>query len=118
MGKRKFFPEWFAAASVTIDSTGQPWLVAQDGEGLRVGLGATNLLDADSNPKFAVQLMLGRVAYALSAKNHYREAMPQFQQDWALLLQAIERFRATPSFSIASKDSVSAAPAVAAAPVQ
>jgi hypothetical protein len=37
--------------------------------------------------------MLGRIAYALKAKNHMQETMHAFRQDWTLLEQSRARVR-------------------------
>jgi hypothetical protein len=48
-------------------------------------------MSAESDPELAFQLMLGRVGYVLRAKNHMRETMEEFQQDWVLLEQTRDR---------------------------
>jgi hypothetical protein len=38
--------------------------------------------------------MLGRVGYALRAKNHMRETMDEFRKDWSLLEESRDRLLA------------------------
>ncbi len=58
-----------------------------------MGIESDNLLAAGSDAGLALQLMIGRVEYALKAKNHMRETMPEFRADWALLQGARLRVR-------------------------
>ncbi len=108
------FPAWYAEAKVWTDAAGEPWMTQPDGEGREVGLSTANLVAPESEPRLAVQLMLAKVSYALEAKNHYRETMPLFEQDWKLMQAAVSRLRAAPSFSLAERrEGADAAPAVA-----
>ena len=101
-GKKKnkknkvLFPTAFAEASVTVDAEGLPWLHIADADGVtrQVGLSSANLLAPSSDPRLAFSLMLGRVSYALLAKDHFRESMPEFQKDWSLLERAQARLAA------------------------
>ena len=96
------FPDWYAHAVVTVDAAGDPWMHEDEPGERTVGLSSSDLLASGSDPRLAVQLMLARVAYALAAKNHYRETMPEFEADWQLLRQAVQRLDASMDFSIAS----------------
>jgi hypothetical protein len=86
------FLQQYASATASVDAAGHPWLTLATGDPTRrVGIGTDNLLAPDSDPQLAFQLMLGRVDYALKAKNHMQETMPEFRQDWALLEQTQSR---------------------------
>ena len=90
----RVFPKAYHAAEVEVDSAGDAWItVATDGGARRVGIESDNLLAAGSDAGLALQLMIGRVEYALKAKNHMRETMPEFRADWALLQGARLRVR-------------------------
>jgi hypothetical protein len=93
------FPPQYATATAIVDRNNLPWLdfpvsPASDTT-RRVGISTENILAPDSDPETAFQLMLHRVAYALQAKNHLRETMPEFRQDWSLLEQTQDRLRTT-----------------------
>ncbi len=93
--KKQQFPALFAKAPVSVDADGLPWL-HDDPSGRVVGLSSLNVLAPGSDPELALQLMLGRVQYVLRAKDRFRESMPEFRLDWALLDQARQRWlRAT-----------------------
>ena len=107
-GGKQLFPASYAMAPATVDDRGLPWLALTVGpltdlSARQVGLSSANLLAPGSDPALALQLMLGRVAYQMRAKNHMREPMEEFDQDWALLEQAHQRFLARePSTSVAT----------------
>ncbi len=85
------FPAWFSSGVVTVDDAGDAWLARGPESLRRVGVGSANLLADTSDPEMAAQLILARVSYALRAKDHYRETLPEFKQDWVLLQAAIGR---------------------------
>lgn len=88
LGKR-LFPEVYDSAEATVDADGSAWMsVVQDGISHRVGVSSNSVLADGSDSTLAFQLMLGRVGYALHAKNHIRETMPEFREDWTLMEQA------------------------------
>jgi hypothetical protein len=92
--RKHLFPPQYATGAALIDRDGHPWLTFGDGPtSQRVGISSENILSPESDPKLAFQLMLGRVAYALTAKNHEQETMQEFRQDWALLEQAQARLQ-------------------------
>lgn len=93
--KKIEIPKSFAAGSVNIDGSGNPWLIVGRHDSPRsVGLTSATVLAPGSDPVLAYQLMLGRVAYMLSAKNHMREDLEMFRADWSLLRQAHNRVNA------------------------
>jgi hypothetical protein len=88
LGHKRFFQKQLDTAVATVDADGNPWLVIEsDGSTRQIGVSSRNLLADQSDPAFTFQLMLGRVGFALHAKNHMRETMEEFRQDWALLEQ-------------------------------
>jgi hypothetical protein len=88
------FPPHYAAATALVDKQGHPWLLFGDGPSpRRVGISSANILSSESDPELAFQLMLSHIAQALRAKNHTRETMQEFRQDWALLEKAQSRLQ-------------------------
>jgi hypothetical protein len=91
------FLRQYASATALVDKQGHPWLTFGDGPSpRRVGISSANLLSSESDPELAFQLMLGRIAYTLKAKNHMQETMQEFRQDWALLEQTRSRVQSLP----------------------
>jgi hypothetical protein len=69
-----------------LDTDGALWMkVYRDGETVAVGLSASNVLAADSDPALARELVLSRVNEILDSPKHSRESMAEFRQDWARL---------------------------------
>jgi hypothetical protein len=96
LGHKRLFQKQFATATATVDADGNPWLTIEiDGVTRQVGISSQNVLVAESDPALTFQLMLGRVGFALRAKNHMRETMGEFRQDWALLERTRLRLLAT-----------------------
>jgi hypothetical protein len=94
---KHLFPPQYATATALVDRQGRPWLTFGDGPApRRVGISSENILSSESDPELAFQLMLGRVAYALQAKNRMQETMQEFRQDWSLLEQARIRVQSQP----------------------
>ncbi len=93
---KRLFPPAFDTGSVTVDEKGRPWLSVKESEMVRrVGLSSANVLAPSSDPELAAELMLGRVGYAVQAKNHFRESMPELLEDWSLLQAALARLERT-----------------------
>ena len=94
--RKHFFPAGFNHDPVTVDADGGLWLAVESGGVSRqVGLGSRNLLSPESDPRLAFQLMLGRVAFELHARDRLRESLPEFKQDWDLLEKAQARLQPT-----------------------
>jgi hypothetical protein len=90
---RAVFRELQAHGRMYLDDRQQPWLeVTQQGAVVRVGLSAGNILDAQSDRRLALQLLLARTSALLSPNAKHRELWTDFQNDWALL-QAAEEAR-------------------------
>jgi hypothetical protein len=93
-GSGRFFPQQYGEATASVDPQGHPWLTLEiGGTPRRVGIRSDNLLSLDSDPEAAFQLMLGRIGYVLAAKNHLRETIEEFHQDWSLLEQTQARLQ-------------------------
>ncbi len=91
-GKKQFFPKQYDSGKAAVDDEGAPWLTVEtNGIARTVGISSANLLSDRSDPTLAYQLMLGRVGYALHAKNHSRESLVEFEKDWALLERSRDR---------------------------
>jgi hypothetical protein len=90
--EHKRFPQEYDKGTASVDGEGQPWLTIKvNDEERRVGVASGNVMAPESDPELAFELMLGRVGYVLRAKNHMRETMEEFQQDWKLLEQTRDR---------------------------
>jgi hypothetical protein len=82
----------------SADGHGALWMEFPDrGETIKVGLSASNILAAWSDPRTAYELILARAQQVLKSPKHGRETMLEFRQDWELLQTA----RVKNSFSIA-----------------
>ena len=88
----RVFPRAYRTGEVEIDAAGDPCMtLTMDGVSRRVGISSENVLLPGSDAALAFQMMMGRVEYALRAKDHTRETMPEFREDWALLVSARKR---------------------------
>ena len=88
------FPAEWGKATGTVDGNGGAWLhLSPEAPEQLVGIDTETLLAPGSDPRFAHQLMLYRVAYVLHEKGRMREGLVQFREDWLLLQQAGERLR-------------------------
>ncbi len=72
------------------DSDGAAWMqLSENGESIRVGVSASNVLARESNPQSSrYQLLLARTSVFLKSPKHRRETMLEFHQDWANLQRA------------------------------
>jgi hypothetical protein len=84
-----FFKRLDKSGTPTVDGNGMIWMEISDrGESSRVGLSASNILAANSNPRLAYELILARTHSVLKSPKHSRETMLEFKNDWALLQYA------------------------------
>ena len=76
-----------------MDENGAVWVELADVDEIvrEVGLAASNVNDAGSDPRLAYMIMLMRVGDMLHRSSKNRELMPYFEDDWALLLEARQR---------------------------
>jgi hypothetical protein len=80
------FKRFDQAGSPFADDHGALWMKVPEGGGTAVvGLNASNVLDRDSDPKLAQELILGRIDRVLKSPKHSRERALEFKQDWANL---------------------------------
>lgn len=69
-----------------VDEDGALWMETPGrGQISRVGLSASNILEANSDAQMAYELMLWRTNDVLKSPKHSRETMPEFNKDWQLL---------------------------------
>jgi hypothetical protein len=83
---KHFFKELDRTGTASVDNDGSVWMeISQNGEPLKVGLSADNVLDHGSNPHLACEFLIARAAQVLKSPRHRRETMQEFQRDWANL---------------------------------
>lgn len=75
------------AGTPVLDGNGAIWMQLPD-EAATVGVSASNVLDPESDPRLAYQLLLARTERVLTSPKHSRETMAELKQDWALLRDA------------------------------
>jgi len=86
---KKFFQRLGEAGPPVADHNGALWMEVSDGgESSRVGLSASNIFSADSNPEVAYELVLARIGRVLKSPKHSRENMTEFKKDWEMLQYA------------------------------
>ena len=84
-----FFKHLDEKGTASIDSDGAAWmLLSENGESVRVGVSASNILAGESDPQLSREFLLARVSTFLRSPKHRRETMPEFHQDWANLKHA------------------------------
>jgi hypothetical protein len=82
----RFFRHLEEAGTASVDSDGAAWMeLSENGETLRVGVSASNVLAEGSNPQLSYELLLVRTRTFLKSPKHRRETMAEFRQDWASL---------------------------------
>ena len=62
--------------------------IVENGEPLRVGVSANNVLGRGSNVHVAYKLLLARTQSELKSPKHSRETIQDFKVDWAKLERA------------------------------
>jgi hypothetical protein len=74
------------SSTVSADDNGALWMNFRGDEPpLRIGISASNIFAAGSDPQFAYQIILARMEDELKSPKHSRETMLDFKQDWTLL---------------------------------
>jgi hypothetical protein len=82
----RLFKQLDEAGTPLIDGDGALWLeIPGNGETIRVGVSADNILAHGSDSQLAYELLLARSNRVLKSPKHSRETMAEFKQDWALL---------------------------------
>ena len=98
----RVFPKAYREGEIWVDEAGGVWMTLEvDGVSRRVGISSGTVMAAGSDTGLAFQIMLGRVEYALKAKNHLRETIPEFRADWALMEAAEQRERGVATTDVA-----------------
>src|ERR1700730_5712209 len=64
---------------------------------LRIGISASNIFAAGSDPQLAYQIVLARMEDELKSPKHSRETMLDFKQDWTLLADVRARGLTVPA---------------------
>jgi len=101
----RYFKRLDARGTPAADANGALWLdIPMNGETLRVGLSAGNLLASESDANLANELVLARARDVLKSPKHRRETMAEFKRDWAVL-QAARRKSATLTAGLSSAGS-------------
>jgi hypothetical protein len=87
--RSRFFKLLDEKGTASVDSDGAAWMqLSENGESIRVGVSASNVLARESNPQLSYQLLLARTSVFLKSPKHRRETMLEFHQDWANLQRA------------------------------
>jgi hypothetical protein len=78
-----FFQRLDEAGTPVADQNGALWIKFSAGdETSKLGLSASNILSAGSDPELAYELVLARIGRVLKSPKHSRETMVEFKQDW------------------------------------
>ena len=84
-----FFKFLDEKGTASVGSDGAAWMqLSENGESVRVGVSASNVLAGQSDPQLGRELLFARVATFLKGPKHRRETMLEFHQDWSNLRQA------------------------------
>jgi len=80
------FKKLGGSGTISAHANGALWMnFAGDEPALRIGISASNIFAAGSDPQFAYQIILARMEDELKSPKHSRETMLDFKQDWTLL---------------------------------
>ena len=81
-----FFRVLDGKGTATLDADGAAWMqLSENGESVSVGVSASNVLAAQSDPQLSHGLLLARVSSFLKSPKHRRETMFEFREDWSNL---------------------------------
>jgi hypothetical protein len=84
-----FFKHLDEKGTASVESDGGAWMqLSENGETVRVGVSASNVLAGESDPQLSREFLLARVSTFLKSPKHRRETMPEFHQDWGNLKRA------------------------------
>ena len=84
-----FFKVLDEKGTASVDSDGAAWIqLSENGESLRIGVSASNVMSPGSNPQLSYELLLARTSTFLKSPKHRRETMLEFHQDWVNLQRA------------------------------
>jgi hypothetical protein len=83
---KSVFKKLGESATISADADGALWMnFAGEEAPLHIGISASNIFAAGSDPQFAYQIILARMQEELKSPKHSRETMLDFKQDWTLL---------------------------------
>lgn len=83
---KRVFKKLCESGTISVDANGALWMnFAGEEPPLRIGISASNIFAAGSDPQFAYQIILARMEDELKSPKHSRETMLDFKQDWTLL---------------------------------
>src|ERR1700722_14063487 len=83
---KRVFKKLGESSTISVDADGALWMnFAGEEPPLRIGISASNIFAAGSDPQFAYQIILARMEDELKSPKHSRETMLDFKQDWTLL---------------------------------
>jgi hypothetical protein len=84
-----FFKHLDEKGTVSLDAAGAAWMqLSENGESVRIGVSASNVLAGQSDAQLSHEFLLARVSTFLRSPKHRRETMPEFHQDWVNLKRA------------------------------
>ena len=93
------FGQMERAGVASVDQEDRPWIalpIDEDGQArpttVELGLASFREAGSPASAALAYRLQLARVRFYLHSRGMDREAMPEFQQDWALLQGARDSF--------------------------
>lgn len=85
----RFFKVLDEKGTASLDTDGAAWIqICENGESLRVGVSASNVISPASSSQLSHELLLARTSTFLKSPKHRRETMLEFHQDWANLQHA------------------------------
>ncbi len=92
----RLFKHLDQTGAASVDGNGSVWMeLSENGEPLKMGVSANNVLARGSNTHLAYKFLLARIAGVLKSPKHSRETMLEFKQDWARLQRASDPPRST-----------------------
>jgi hypothetical protein len=105
------FKQFDRQGSASVDADGSLWMeYRENGELLKLGLSANNVISGNSNRRLAYEFLAARSQWELKSAKYRRETMRDFQEDWNNLQRAGGSVETTTTL----KDGVSPAKSVMA----
>jgi hypothetical protein len=84
-----FFKHLDEKGTVSLDAGGAAWMqLSENGESVRIGVSASNVLAGQSDAQLSHEFLLARVSTFLKSPKHRRETLLEFHQDWVNLKRA------------------------------
>jgi hypothetical protein len=80
---KHFFKELDRTGAASVDADGSVWMeIVQNGEPLKLGVSADNVLSHGSNGYLACEFLVAHSAQVLKSPKHRRETMQEFRGNW------------------------------------